>query len=52
MILNLQDLAEKQAKRQSDMENYIDSLLTKVIAHAPDLLQKNSEMEARYGTRF
>jgi len=52
MILNLQDLAEKQAKRQSDMEDYIDGLLTKVIANAPDLLQKNAQMEARFGTRF
>ena len=49
MIVNLQDSVEKAAKKQSDLEDYIDSLLTKVIAQAPSLLQKNAQMEARYG---
>ena len=50
MIINLQDGVEKQAKKQADMEDYIDSLLMKVIANAPDLLQKNSVMDQKYGT--
>lgn len=49
MVVQLQDVAEKQAKKQSDLESYIDSLLTKVIANAPELLQKNAQMEARFG---
>ncbi len=49
MIASLQDTVEKQAKQQSDLEDYIDSLLTKVMANAPELLQKNAQMELRYG---
>ena len=50
MIVNLKASVEKQAKKQSDLEDYIDSLLMKVIQQAPDLLQKNSIMEKKYGS--
>ena len=50
MVVNLQHSVEKQAKVQSDLEDYIDSLLSKVISKAPDILQKNAEMNARFGT--
>ena len=50
MVVNLQHSVEKQAKVQSDLEDYIDSLLSKVIHKAPDILQKNAEMNARFGT--
>ncbi len=52
MIVNLQDAVEQHAKKQADLEDYIDALLTKVIANAPDLLQKNNLMEAKFGHRF
>ncbi len=52
MIVNLQDAVEHHAKKQSDLEDYIDALLTKVIANAPDLLQKNAQMEAKYRHRL
>ena len=51
MVVNLQHSVEKQAKVQSDLEDYIDSLLSKVIHKAPDILQKNAEMNARFGIR-
>ena len=51
MVVNLQHSVEKQAKVQSDLEDYIDSLLSKVISKAPDILQKNAEMNARFGIR-
>jgi len=41
MIVGLQSSVETQARKQSDMEDYIDSLLTKVLSAAPQLLQKN-----------
>ena len=41
MIVGLQSSIESQAKRQSDLDDYIDSLLTKVLSTAPELLQKN-----------
>lgn len=49
MVVNLQASVEKQAKKQSDLEDYIDSLLMKVISTAPDLLQKNNAMGQKYG---
>ena len=42
MIVGLQTSIESQARKQSDLEDYIDSLLTKVLASAPALLHKNS----------
>ena len=41
MIVGLQASIETQARKQSDLEDYIDSLLTKVLSAAPQLLQKN-----------
>ena len=41
----MQSKIEEQAKKSVDLENYIDSLLTKVITNAPELLQKNSYMD-------
>ena len=41
MIVGLQASIETQARKQSDLEDYIDSLLTKVLSTAPQLLQKN-----------
>ena len=49
MVVNLQASAEKHAKKQADLEDYIDSLLMKIIDTAPDLLQKNNVMEQKYG---
>ncbi len=50
MVVNLQSSVERQAKVQSDLEDYIDALLSKVIRAAPEILQKNAEMNARFGT--
>ncbi len=52
MIVNLQDAVEHNAKKQADLEDYIDALLTKVIANAPELLQKNAAMDAKFGHRL
>ena len=41
MIVGLQASIESQARKQSDLEDYIDSLLNKVLSTAPQLLQKN-----------
>ena len=41
MIVGLQSSIETQARKQSDLEEYIDTLLTKVLSTAPELLQKN-----------
>ncbi len=49
MIVCLQDRVEKQAKKQSDTEDYLDALLIKVIQKAPELLQKNALMDQKYG---
>ena len=49
MVVGMQVALERQAKKQSDLEDYLDDLLTKVIASAPDLLQKNAQMEKKYG---
>ena len=49
MVVNLQASVEKHAKKQADLEDYIDSLLMKIIDTAPDLLQKNNVMEQKYG---
>lgn len=40
---------EKHAKKQADMEDYIDGLLMKVMANAPSLLQKNAIVDKKYG---
>merc|ERR1712142_36890 len=42
MIVSLQATIETQAKKHSDLEDYIDSLLMKVLSTAPQLLQKNN----------
>jgi hypothetical protein len=42
MIVNLQNRIEGQARKQSDLEDYIDSLLMKVLTTAPCLLQKDA----------
>ena len=42
MIVGLQATVENQARKQGDLEDYIDTLLTKVLSSAPDLLQKNT----------
>ena len=42
MIVGLQDTIEHQARKQSDLEDYIDSLLMKVLSTNPQLLQKNT----------
>merc|ERR1719295_620567 len=42
MIVGLQDTVEHQARKQSDLEDYIDSLLMKVLSSNPQLLQKNT----------
>ncbi len=52
MVVNVQDAVEQHAKKQADLEDYIDALLTKVIANAPELLQENAQMEARFGHRL
>ena len=48
-IVTLQEQIEKQAKKQSELEDYIDGLLMKVIANAPSLLQKNAQMDRKFG---
>ena len=48
-VVSLQDMVEKQAKKQKDLEDYIDSLLMKVIASNPDVLEKNAVMNEKYG---
>jgi len=45
MIVSLQASVENQAKKHSDLEDYIDSLLMKVLSTAPQLLQKNNSNE-------
>ena len=42
MIVGLQETVEDQARKQSDLEDYIDSLLMKVLSTAPQLLNKAS----------
>ncbi len=44
MIVGLQGQLEGQGKKQVDLEDYLDSLLMKVMAHNPELLQKNPKM--------
>lgn len=43
-IVQLQSQLESQGKRQVDLEDYLDSLLMKVMARSPDLLQKDLSM--------
>ena len=43
-IIQLQSTLEHQGKKQVDLEDYLDSLLMKVMANAPDLLQKDLSM--------
>lgn len=42
MIVSLQTTIESQAKKHGELEDYIDSLLMKVLSTAPQLLQKNN----------
>eukprot|EP00095_Tigriopus_kingsejongensis_P002153 maker-scaffold248_size238799-snap-gene-1.26 protein:Tk02153 transcript:maker-scaffold248_size238799-snap-gene-1.26-mRNA-1 annotation:"rab11 family-interacting protein 1" len=49
MIVRLEGQVAHADKKQGDLEDYIDSLLMKVIQTAPDLLQKNNVMERKYG---
>lgn len=49
MVLDLQAKLTQSEKKQSELEDYIDTLLMKVIQSAPDLLQKNNIMEKKYG---
>ncbi|XP_059090359.1 rab11 family-interacting protein 1-like isoform X3 [Tigriopus californicus] len=49
MVLDLQAKLAHSEKKQSELEDYIDTLLMKVIQSAPDLLQKNNIMEKKYG---
>ncbi|CAB4063372.1 RAB11FIP1_2_5 [Lepeophtheirus salmonis] len=43
MVIGLQSSVDCQNRKLSDMEDYIDSLLMKVIATAPSLLQKEPD---------
>lgn len=43
-IVQLQAQLEHQGKKQLDLEDYLDSLLMKVMARNPDLLQKDLTM--------
>ena len=43
-IVGLQHRIEHQARKQSDLEDYIDTLLMKVLATAPCLLQKDASL--------
>ena len=43
MIVGLQASVEIQARKASDLEDYIDSMLMKVLSTAPQLLQKNND---------
>jgi len=45
-IVQLQSQLETQGKKQVDLEDYLDALLMKVMAKAPDLLQKDLTMTA------
>lgn len=45
-IVQLQSQLETQGKNQVDLEDYLDALLMKVMAKAPDLLQKDLTMTA------
>ena len=48
-IIKLQNHIEVQARKQTDLEDYIDSLLMKVLSSAPGLLQ-NDLHEASNGS--
>jgi hypothetical protein len=43
-VVQLQSQLESQGKRQVELEDYLDSLLMKVMARNPDLLQKSLSM--------
>ena len=43
-IVTLQQRIEGQARKQSDLEDYIDTLLMKVLSTAPCLLQKDGSL--------
>ena len=51
MIVTLEANVEQQANKRTDLEEYIDSLLTKVIESAPEILQKNKGIERRTALR-
>ena len=42
--MQLQGQLESQGKKQVDLEDYLDSLLMKVMARNPELLQKDMSM--------
>ena len=41
MVVKLQGQVEDQGRRVGDMEEYIDSLLVKIMENTPVLLEKN-----------
>ena len=41
MVISLQASVEEQGKRAADLEDYVDSLLVKVMESSPVLLEKN-----------
>lgn len=41
MVVKLQGQVEDQGRRMGDMEEYIDSLLVKIMENTPVLLEKN-----------
>ena len=43
-VVQLQSQLECQGKKQVELEDYLDSLLMKVMAKSPDLLQKDLTM--------
>jgi hypothetical protein len=45
-IVHLQSQLETQGKKQVDLEEYLDSLLMKVMSQRPELLQKDRSMTA------
>lgn len=45
-VVQLQNQVECQGKKQVELEDYLDSLLMKVMAKSPDLLQKDLTMTA------
>ena len=41
MVIRLQASVEEQGKKAADLEDYVDSLLIKVMEASPVLLEKN-----------
>ena len=44
MVMNLQATVEQQGRKSDDLEDYIDSLLIRVMDVAPVILQKDPPM--------